>query len=260
MGSVKPKKYLGQHFLRDENIAKKIVSALRNYEQPKELLEIGPGTGVLTKYLLKLPYQKFTALDLDKESIEYLKEIYPNESSKFVYGDFLKTPVNQIFGAPGIVIGNFPYNISSQIFFRILAHHQLVDEVVCMLQKEVADRIASTHGNKVYGILSILLQTFYEIEYLFKVEPGAFNPPPKVRSAVIRLVRKVDFSFPGDQDLYFRVVKMAFQKRRKTLRNALKDLNLPAEKVQSPIFDARAEQLSVPEFISLTQDIALWKS
>ncbi|WP_420577999.1 16S rRNA (adenine(1518)-N(6)/adenine(1519)-N(6))-dimethyltransferase RsmA [Ekhidna sp.] len=252
MASVKPKKHLGQHFLKDENIALKIVEALKN-ENNLPVLEIGPGTGVLTKYLIEKDGLDFYALDVDTESIEYLKSAYPSHADRFLYQDYLKYNVSfDRFN----VIGNFPYNISSQLFFKIWDDRNQVDEVVCMIQKEVADRICEKHGNKTYGILSVLLQAFFDIEYLFKVPPGVFNPPPKVQSAVIRLKRNEIKQLPCDEQLFKRVVKAGFGKRRKTLRNALKDLNLSDAVKALPVMDQRAEQLSVQEFISLTEKIA----
>lgn len=252
MASVKPKKHLGQHFLKDENIALKIVEALKNQDQ-LPVLEIGPGTGVLTKYLLEKPGLDFYALDIDTESIDYLKAQYPNQANHFLFQDYLKydVPFDRFN-----VIGNFPYNISSQLFFKIWDDRDQVEEVVCMIQKEVADRISAKHGNKTYGILSVLLQAFFDIEYLFKVPPGVFNPPPKVQSAVIRLNRNETKYLTCDEQMFKRVVKAGFGKRRKTLRNALKDLNLPDAVKALPVMDLRAEQLSVQEFISLTEKIA----
>lgn len=249
---VKPKKHLGQHFLKDENIALKIVEALKN-ESNLPVFEIGPGTGVLTKYLLQQDNIDFYALDVDSESIEYLKANYLPQSNRFLFQDYLKynVPFDQFN-----VIGNFPYNISSQLFFKIWDDRDKVDEVVCMIQKEVADRICASHGNKTYGILSVLLQAFYDIEYLFKVPPAVFNPPPKVQSAVIRLKRNNVRKLDCDEKLFKRVVKAGFGKRRKTLRNALKDLNLSDSVVAMEVLNQRAEQLSVQEFISLTAKIS----
>lgn len=252
MAGVKPKKHLGQHFLKDENIALKIVEALKN-EDNLPVFEIGPGTGVLTKYLIEKENQKFYALDVDIESIEYLKTTYPAHAEQFLFQDYLKYDVSlDRFN----IIGNFPYNISSQLFFKIWDDRDKVDEVVCMIQKEVADRICEKEGSKTYGILSVLLQAFYEIEYLFKVPPGVFNPPPKVQSAVIRLKRNNVTQLSCDEKLFKRVVKAGFGKRRKTLRNALKDLNLPESVTSLEVMNQRAEQLSVQEFISLTEKIA----
>lgn len=252
MKHVSPKKHLGQHFLKDENIAQKIVYALEN-KHAGTLIEVGPGTGVLTKYLLDDEIN-LKAMDVDRDSVAFLKENYPEHAEKFVLDDFLKADLSQE-GTPMAVIGNFPYNISSQLFFKIWDHRDDVAEVVCMIQKEVADRIVAKEGNKTYGILSVLLQAFYEIEYLFTVPRGVFNPPPKVLSAVIRLKRNEVQDLACDEQLFKRVVKTGFGKRRKTLRNALKDLNL-AFSTEDPVFDRRAEQLSVQEFIQLTNQIS----
>ncbi|MBS1490762.1 MAG: 16S rRNA (adenine(1518)-N(6)/adenine(1519)-N(6))-dimethyltransferase RsmA [Bacteroidetes bacterium] len=253
---VRPKKYLGQHFLKDQNIAAKIVEALQ-LTQRSVVLEIGPGTGVLTGLLMQRPEVDLYLSEIDRESVAYLKEHFASLREKIFEGDFIKLDMSQI--APGKIhiIGNFPYNISSQIFFQILNHHEKVDQVVCMLQKEVADRLAEKEGSKTYGILSVLLQTFYTIESKFKVPPGVFHPPPKVMSAVIRLVRNHRKQLPCEESLFRKVVKQAFQNRRKTLRNALKPLNLPGSVLLSPFMDKRAEQLSVENFISLTTEIEM---
>ncbi len=222
-------------------------------EEKLPVLEIGPGTGVLTKYLLQEDDIDFYALDVDSESIDYLKANYLTKSDRFLFQDYLKYDVPfERFN----VIGNFPYNISSQLFFKIWDDREKVDEVVCMIQKEVADRICANHGNKTYGILSVLLQAFYDIDYLFKVPPGVFNPPPKVQSAVIRLKRNSVSQLACDEKLFKRVVKAGFGKRRKTLRNALKDLNLSDTASSLEVLNQRAEQLSVQEFISLTAKIS----
>lgn len=251
MKQVSPKKHLGQHFLKDENIATKIVDSLQQ-QHVATLLEIGPGTGVLTKHLLV--HDHFKAFDVDAESVVFLKEQYPDHQDQFLLQDFLKYDLNQL-ATPISVIGNFPYNISSQLFFRIWDHRNDVHEVVCMIQKEVADRIAAKEGNKTYGILSVLLQAFYDIEYLFTVPPHVFNPPPKVQSAVIRLTRNDVDDLGCDEQLFKRVVKAGFGKRRKTLRNALKDLNLEFA-TDAAVFDQRAEQLTVAAFVQLTNHIA----
>lgn len=252
MASVKPKKHLGQHFLTDKNIAKKIVDFLEPSDNRK-IIEIGPGTGVLTYYLLD-HFTDFVAFDVDHESVEYLKQRFPEHQEKFRLLDYLKHQLSTDEHVS--IIGNFPYNISSQLFFKIWDDRNAVDEVVCMIQKEVADRICAPHGNKTYGILSVLLQAFYDIDYLLKVPPGVFNPPPKVQSAVIRLKRNSVKQLPCDEALFKRVVKAGFGKRRKTLRNALKDLNLPSLNDEDPVFDKRAEQLSVADFIALTIKIS----
>jgi 16S rRNA (adenine1518-N6/adenine1519-N6)-dimethyltransferase len=250
VASVRPKKHLGQHFLKDESIALKIVNALQ-FDGSGTLIEVGPGTGVLTKHLLAKKFKNFEAYDVDQESIAYLKNQYPFDNTKFHLVDFLKYNLpNESIS----IIGNFPYNISSQLFFKIWDERGKVDEVVCMIQKEVADRIVEKEGSKTYGILSVLLQAFYDIEYLFTVPPEVFIPPPKVQSAVIRLKRNNVESLSCDEKFFKRVVKAGFGKRRKTLRNALKDLNL-SEPFEDEILNKRAEQLSVADFISLTSKL-----
>ena len=253
--SVKPKKYLGQHFLKDQNIARNIVSALTGYKGYDKVLEIGPGMGVLSGLLFaNTQYQTFL-MEIDTESVAYLQQHYPDYKENILYQDFLKADLSQLFTGPYAIIGNFPYNISSQIFFKILDEKDKVTEVVCMLQREVAQRISSPPGNKTYGILSVFLQAYYDIEYLFTVEPGVFNPPPKVKSAVIRLRRNEVAQLSCDEKLFRQVVKQGFQNRRKTLRNALKPLNLPAAVRELPVMDQRAEQLSVEAFVNLTNEI-----
>ena len=251
MTKVRPKKFLGQHFLHDQSIARRIVGSLEVTNEKSKVLEIGPGMGVLTKFLIALNSIDLKVIEIDRDSVAYLKTHYPG--LEVIEGDFLEADIGRIFPDNFAIIGNFPYNISSQIFFRILENRSLVDQVVCMLQKEVADRIAAPSGNKVYGILSVLLQAYYDIDYLFKVQPGVFTPPPKVLSAVIRLKRNNVVELPCNEDLFVRVVKQGFNMRRKTLRNALKNLNLAAEISALKIMDKRAEQLSVNEFINLTQ-------
>lgn len=258
---VRPKKFLGQHFLKDQNIAEKIVDALDVSDKTMPVIEIGPGTGVLTQFLLAKK-TNLSVAEIDRDSIAYLKEHFPTLKGHIIEGDVLRFDWNEIAEGKFSVIGNFPYNISSQIFFKVLDHRDKVDQVVCMLQKEVADRIASAKGNKVYGILSVLLQAYYDIELLFKVPPGVFFPPPKVMSAVIRLKRNKTVRLPCDEKLFKVLVKQGFQNRRKTLRNALKRLNLPALEAGAPasisckeLLDKRAEQLSVADFVFLTQQI-----
>jgi 16S rRNA (adenine1518-N6/adenine1519-N6)-dimethyltransferase len=250
MRHIQAKKSLGQHFLTDKNIAQKIVQSLKA-DPDKTVLEIGPGTGALTDFLL--PGRKnFFAIEIDDESIEYLKKEY--SGFDFVLkGNILKTDFNK-FTPPISVIGNFPYYISSQIFFHILEYRNSIDEVVCMIQKEVAERIASPPGNKTYGILSVLLQTFYNLEYLFTVHENCFNPPPKVKSAVIRLTRNQRKELPFELKLYKMVIKQSFNQRRKTLRNSLKNICLNLDK-NLDVFNKRPEQLSIEEFIELTQYI-----
>ncbi|WP_438973521.1 16S rRNA (adenine(1518)-N(6)/adenine(1519)-N(6))-dimethyltransferase RsmA [Polaribacter sp.] len=262
--TVKAKKYLGQHFLTDERIAENIANALTE-EGYHHVLEIGPGMGVLTKYLLKKKV-KTTVLELDKESVAYLKDVFPieqlhlnttKENFEIIEGDFLKKEIQQLFNQEQVaIIGNFPYNISSQIVFKAIENRAYVPEFAGMFQKEVAKRIAEKEGSKVYGILSVLTQAFYDVEYLFTVPPSVFNPPPKVDSGVIRLIRKKDYSLPVDEKLFFRVVKTAFNQRRKMLRSSLKSFKLSDSLKEDPIFARRPEQLSVQEFILLTEKIA----
>lgn len=260
MARVRPKKHLGQHFLRDNEIARKIVDSL-SLENFQNILEIGPGMGILTAYLLEFQEHKIWVIDIDKESIDYLHDKFPQLNNRIIHGDFLKNDLAAITNGNLALIGNLPYNISSQIFFRLLELKNVVPEMVCMIQKEVAQRIASPPGNKTYGILSVLLGAFFDIKYLFTVEPEAFIPPPKVDSAVIRLTRNSTEKLACDEKLFFRVVKQGFQNRRKTLRNALKPLNLPEKINEHPFLSLRAEQLSVTDFVALTSKIEeLWKS
>jgi 16S rRNA (adenine1518-N6/adenine1519-N6)-dimethyltransferase len=249
---IRPKKSLGQHFLKDLSIAAKIVEALVLEQGVNQVAEIGPGTGVLTQFLAKNENIDLRLIEIDRDSVAYLKQHYPALKEKIIEGDFLDLDFDQVFNSPFKIIGNFPYNISSQIFFKILEHRNQVTQIVCMLQKEVAERIAEKEGSKAYGILSVLLQAYYNIEYLFKVPPGVFYPPPKVMSAVIRLMRNERKQLGCDEVLFKKVVKQSFQNRRKTLRNALKPLNLNTSITVLPIMDKRAEQLSVEQFISLT--------
>lgn len=253
MNYVRPKKSLGQHFLTDNNIAQKIVNSLTNCNN---VLEIGPGKGVLTKILIEKNIKNFKVIEIDKESVEYLKSNINIKPEQIIFADFLKTDIKSIFKNKFSIIGNFPYNIGSQIFFNILHNHRLVTEVVCMVQKEVAQRIVEKPGTKVYGILSVLLQTFYNIEYLFTVNEKVFNPPPKVKSAVIRLTRNNRKKLECDENLYFTVVKTAFNQRRKTLSNSLKPI-LNIKKINLPVFLKRPEQLSVDDFEKLTISIEL---
>lgn len=249
---VRPKKFLGQHFLKDKNIALRIVESLEVNQERHHVLEIGPGTGVLTQFLLERKNIDLNVIEIDRESVAYLKETYPALEGRIIEGDFLEMDLSKLNLTPLHIIGNFPYNISSQIFFKVLEFKDVVPQVVCMLQKEVADRISEKEGSKTYGILSVLLQAYYDIDYLFKVPPGVFFPPPKVMSAVIRLRRNDRAKLSCDEKLFVKVVKQSFQNRRKTLRNALKNLNLQASIYALPVMDKRAEQLSVEEFITLT--------
>jgi 16S rRNA (adenine1518-N6/adenine1519-N6)-dimethyltransferase len=252
MKQVRAKKHLGQHFLKDLSIAERIADSLSTQSKNSKVLEIGPGMGVLTNFLIPKNYD-LTVIEVDSESVNYLKVTHPN--LRIIEGDFLKMNLQETFGTSISIIGNFPYNISSQIFFKVLEYRDLVPEVVGMVQREVGWRIASPPGNKDYGILSVLLQAFYKIEYLFTVNEDVFNPPPKVKSGVIRLVRNERLELDCDEKLFFKVVKQAFQTRRKTLRNALKVFGLPADYHNAAILDLRAERLSVEDFVSLTKDI-----
>jgi 16S rRNA (adenine1518-N6/adenine1519-N6)-dimethyltransferase len=250
---VRPKKSLGQHFLKDRNIARKIVDAL-DVKPGYAVVEIGPGTGVLTELLIDKEIQ-LRLVEIDSESVAHLHEHFPMLKGKVIHGDFLELPAPELAAGPFAIIGNFPYNISSQIFFRVIEMRQQVTQVVCMLQKEVAKRLVASKGNKTYGILSVLLQAYFDMKYLFDVPPGVFNPPPKVTSGVIRLTRNTRLQLGCDEDLFTRLVKQGFQNRRKTLRNALKNLNLPAAVYALDVMDRRAEQLSVEEFITLTRQV-----
>jgi len=255
MDKVKAKKHLGQHFLKDESIARDIADAL-TLNGYKKVLEIGPGMGVLTKYILEKPVETYV-IEIDTESVEYLNAHYPKLHGKIISEDFLKYNIAKEFGdEPFAIIGNFPYNISTQIVFRTLELRDRIPEFSGMFQKEVAERICEKKGTKAYGILSVLVQAFYEAEYLFTVDEHVFNPPPKVKSGVLRLIRKENYHLPVDEKLFFAVVKMAFNQRRKTLRNSLKTYNLSDSLKEDTIFDLRPEQLSVEQFIDLTQKIA----
>jgi len=252
--SIKAKKHLGQHFLNDENIAQKIADTLtlNGYDV---VLEIGPGTGVLTKYLLKKDITTYV-IEIDTESVDYLKANYLNLASRIIEKDILKYDFNEIFKDRSFaIIGNFPYNISTQIVFKTLEFRHQIPEFSGMFQKEVAERICHKEGSKAYGILSVLVQAFYDAEYLFTVSPQVFDPPPKVDSGVLRLIRKTNYSLPCDEKLFFKVVKTAFQQRRKTMRNSLKTLNLSDNLREDVIFGQRPEQLSVDQFITLTTKI-----
>ncbi len=290
---VRAKKALGQHFLTDQNIAKSIVAALQlpaaggkavasegkvnaevasvpsvqlTTEQPARMkvLEIGPGMGVLSQYLLQRQDVDLRMIEIDDESVEYLESHFPQAHGRVIFGDFLKLDIDELFPEEFYVIGNFPYNISSQIFFRIIDYRNRIPQTVCMIQKEVAERIAEKPGSKTYGILSVLLQAWYDIEYLFTVGSGAFAPPPKVQSAVIRLTRNRRTSLGCDENAFKNIVKTAFGQRRKTLRNSLKpiiaakatkegwDTEALTSFTSAPVFELRPERLSVEDFIGLT--------
>ncbi|RXR34158.1 16S rRNA (adenine(1518)-N(6)/adenine(1519)-N(6))-dimethyltransferase RsmA [Flavobacterium piscinae] len=255
MEKVKAKKHLGQHFLNDENIAQKIADSL-TLEGYQNVLEIGPGMGVLTKYLLEKPITTYV-IEIDTESVTYLQNHYPKLDEKIISKDFLKYNLTEVLGTePFAIIGNFPYNISTQIVFKTLELRNQIPEFSGMFQKEVAERICEKKGTKAYGILSVLTQAFYEAEYLFTVSEHVFTPPPKVKSGVLRLKRKENYHLPCDEKLFFTVVKTAFNQRRKTLRNSLKTYQLSDNLKEDSIFDLRPEQLSVEQFIELTQKIA----
>ena len=250
MRNVKPKKYLGQHFLNDENIARKVVDSLSlcNYSN---VLEIGPGTGVLTKYLIKKKIN-LKLVEIDSESVEFLKAQLFIDPLIILEHDFLKLDLSNIFSENFAIIGNFPYNISTQIIFKTLEYKSSVPELIGMFQKEVAERICEKKGSKKYGILSVLTQAYYDTEYLFSVPASVFIPAPKVVSAVIRLKRKEQIEIKYNEKLFFKVVKLSFQQRRKTLRNSLKSFNLSDILREDAIFDLRPEQLSVKDFIYIT--------
>jgi 16S rRNA (adenine1518-N6/adenine1519-N6)-dimethyltransferase len=242
------KKSLGQHFLKDENICRKIVDVIK--KQPvSRLLEVGPGGGALTKYLLQLEDVDFKAVELDTEKVDYLIATYPSLQSKIIHKSFLD--IGKPFDQPFAIVGNFPYNISTQILFKILEWREDVIYMVGMFQKEVAQRIASKEGNKVYGVLSVLVQAFFEVEYLFDVNEQCFNPPPKVKSGVIKLVPKKEKVPMKSEESFFLLVKTAFNQRRKTLRNAVKSLFEPTI-LEDKLFDKRAEQLTIRQFADLT--------
>lgn len=257
--NVTPKKALGQHFLKDLKIASRIVESLSmdgvcDAGKRWNTLEVGPGMGVLTQFLINRSDLDIKVAEIDRESVVYLERNFPELKGRIIEGDFLKMELDGIFDGEFLVIGNFPYNISSQIFFRVLEYRERIPMVVGMLQKEVAERLASPPGNKDYGILSVLLQAWYDIEYLFSVDEHVFNPPPKVKSAVIRLKRNGRTSLGCDEDMFKKVVKTSFNQRRKTIRNSVKSLfpSTPGFSAESPLFAKRPEQLSVDEFVELT--------
>ena len=248
--TVRAKKHLGQHFLKDEDIAKKIANSLTENGY-NTILEIGPGMGMLTKYLLEKK-AKITVMEIDRDSVAYLEEHKPKLKDKIYSADFLKTDITQLFdGEPFAVVGNFPYNISSQIIFKCIENRDLVPEIMGMFQKEMAERIAEKPGTKVYGIISVLTQAFYDIEYCFTVDAQMFNPPPKVQSGVIRCVRNSTQKLACDEKLFIQIVKASFNQRRKTIRNSVKGF-LKGNVVEGPIFTLRPERLSVEDFVYLT--------
>lgn len=256
MERIRAKKHLGQHFLTDRNTAERIVQSLRPEMGYQQVLEVGPGMGILSDFLLAESRYQSWLVDVDEESIQFLREAYPDLGGRLIHGDFLKLDFAAYFQGPMAVIGNFPYHISSQILFKVLEEKEQVCEVVGMFQKEVAERCAATAGNKIYGVLSVLVQAYYEVEYLFTVKAGAFNPPPKVLSGVIRLTRREQANLGCDEQLFRRVVKAAFNQRRKTLRNALSGVIVKDKMDDHPFWDLRAERLSVADYVTLTNFIS----
>lgn len=251
---VRAKKRLGQHFLKNEDIARQIAEAVTTPNA--SVLEIGPGMGVLTQFLLQQPFKDFSVIELDEESVAYLQEHFPQLGDNLIAGDFLRFDLGARYPDKFVIVGNFPYNISSQILFKMLDYKDQAVELVGMFQKEVGERITATAGKKQYGIVSVLLQAYYDTEYLFTVGENEFNPPPKVKSAVVRVVRNFNKKLNCDDEKFKLVVKTAFNYRRKTLRNALQTLSFPAEFVASdPIFTKRAEQLSIEDFERLANMI-----
>ncbi len=256
MTLVRAKKHLGQHFLTDKNIAAKIVESLRPENKYTQVLEVGPGMGILSDFLLEKKEYETSLIDIDDESVQYLQKKYPQLGSRLLNADFLQLDFAATFNGPLGIIGNFPYNISSQILFKVLDNRQQVVEVVGMFQKEVAERCVAKPGSKEYGILSVFLQAYYKVEYLFTVKAGVFNPPPKVLSAVIRLTRNETTELACDEKLFWQVVKAGFNQRRKTLRNAVSSLINKEKMADVPLLELRAERLSVDDFIALTNSIA----
>jgi 16S rRNA (adenine1518-N6/adenine1519-N6)-dimethyltransferase len=254
---VRPKKHLGQHFLHDDNIARKVAGSLSGYGNYTNVLEVGPGTGALTKSLIHNPDFKWVGVEVDAESVAWLKDSFRDKNPQIIHGDFLRLDLGTCFdGDSFAVIGNFPYNISSQILFKALEFKHLIPELVGMFQKEVGMRIASKSGNKTYGILSVLTQAFYDVELLFYIGENVFIPPPKVKSVVIRMKRKEQFKLDCDERMFYQVVKAAFNQRRKMLHNALKQFHVDWEALPAVWHGKRAEQLDVSEFIQLCQHIA----
>lgn len=250
MNQVKAKKFLGQHFLKDLDIARQIALTIPTCE-PTSVLEVGPGMGVLTQFLLSNPLIDLTCVELDRESVVYLREHYPN--LQLIEGDFLRLDLSKVFPGSFCLTGNYPYNISSQILFKALENRERIPVITGMFQKEVAERVASKPGKKAYGILSVLLQAYYDVEYLFTVHEHVFDPPPKVKSAVIRLTRNSTQSLGCDESMFKTVVKTAFNQRRKTMRNSLRGLcNNNSQLLSDPLFNLRPEQLSVEQFVELT--------
>ncbi len=256
MSTVRAKKHLGQHFLNDKNAAQKIVEALDPSLGFTQVLEVGPGMGVLSDFLLQKTAYETWLIDVDDESIAYLSDKYPQLEHRLIHGDFLTLDFEKYFGETMAIIGNFPYNISSQILFKILDERHRVVQMTGMFQKEVAERCVAKPGSKEYGILSVFLQAYYDVQYLFTVKAGAFNPPPKVLSGVMKMTRNARITLNCDEKLFWRVVKASFNQRRKTLRNSLSAV-IPKERMsENPLYDLRAERLSVQDFELLTREIS----
>ena len=261
MKQVRPKKNLGQHFLTDLNIAKRIADTVDEPYAELPVLEVGPGMGVMTQYLVEKP-RPLKVVEIDRESVAYLRENFPRLNNNIIGGDFLRMDLNEVFdGQQFVLTGNYPYDISSQIFFKMLDNKDLIPCCTGMIQHEVAVRMAAKPGNKQYGILSVLIQAWYDVEYLFTVEPGVFNPPPKVQSAVIRMTRNAVTDLGCDEKLFKRIVKATFNQRRKMLRVSLRqilnaDSQLLSPDSSDPMMTRRPEQLSIPEFIDLTNKVA----
>jgi 16S rRNA (adenine1518-N6/adenine1519-N6)-dimethyltransferase len=246
---VKPKKHLGQHFLRNDEICARVSDAVSRSKTPRQVLEIGPGTGALTKHLLQREDMVVDVVEVDRESVEYLKVHYPVLKDRIHERDFLQMPLDELFPTPLVIAGNFPYNISSQILFKVLDHKDQVTEVVGMFQKEVAERVAADSGGRDRGILSVLIQAFYTVEYLFTVDENEFFPPPKVKSGVIRVLRNDVKTLPVDEKFFKTLVKTGFNQRRKTLRNSVKGVS--GYHADLPFMDKRPEQLSVNQWLEL---------
>lgn len=259
MSTVRAKKHLGQHFLNDKNAAKRIADALDPSLGFTQVLEVGPGMGVLSDFLLEKEEFETFLIDIDDESFTYLQDKYPQLGDRLIHGDFLTLDFNQYFGEKMAVIGNYPYNISSQILFKILEERDRVVQMAGMFQKEVAQRCVAQPGTKEYGIISVFLQAYYDVEYLFTVKAGAFNPPPKVLSGVMRMTRNNVTDLGCDEALFWKVVKAGFNQRRKTLRNALSSIITKDKMSNNPLYDLRAERLTVQDFVDLTNDIAQTK-
>jgi 16S rRNA (adenine1518-N6/adenine1519-N6)-dimethyltransferase len=252
MNNVRAKKYFGQHFLKDESIAKKITDSLNPGGRYRQVLEIGPGMGVLSQFLFARKDIETKLIEIDRESVQFLRQKYPEQIPNIAEGDFLQMDLEKSFGEPFAIIGNFPYNISTQILFSVLDNRKLIPEVVGMFQKEVGERIASPPGNRDYGIPSVLMQAWYNVELLFTLSENDFSPPPKVKSCVLRFERKENFMLECDEKKFFNIVKTSFNQRRKMLSNALSSL-VPKEKIpELPYMTKRAEQLSWQQFVELT--------